>query len=89
MNHTINEWQDMSLRKDVQQISKELQNRKSLEKPLLLEIYIGIISLIFDKFLDLVNSPKMDCFIGPLCKCNIYFVILIMGPLEKPQRTAE
>lgn len=57
MNHSINEWQDMSLKKEVEQISKELRNRKSFDKPLLLEIYIGIITLILDKMLDRNDCP--------------------------------
>lgn len=52
MRQPINEWQDMSLKKDVENITKELQKNKSNEKPLILELYIAVITLVIDKLFD-------------------------------------
>lgn len=59
MRHTINEWQDMGLKKDVENITKELQKNKSYEKPLILELYIAVITLIVDKIFDLATGCEL------------------------------
>lgn len=59
MKHTIDEWQDMGLKKDVENITKELQKNKSYEKPLILELYIAVITLITDKIFDLANGCEL------------------------------
>lgn len=56
MKHAINEWQDMGLKKDVENITKELQKNKTYEKPLILELYIAIVTLIIDKIFDYSNG---------------------------------
>ena len=59
MRHTINEWQDMGLKKDVENITKELQKNKSYEKPLVLEVYIAVITLIIDKIFDFSDGCEL------------------------------
>lgn len=59
MKHSINEWQDMGLKKDVENINRELQKNKSFEKPLIIEIYIAVITLIIDKFFDYSQGSQM------------------------------
>lgn len=56
MKHSINEWQDFSLRKDVEKISRELHKTKKYEKPLIIELLITAITLLLDKFLDLFDQ---------------------------------
>ncbi len=56
MKHSINEWQDFSLRKDVEKISRELHKTKKYEKPLIIELLIVTLTLLFDKFFDLFNQ---------------------------------
>ena len=56
MKHLINEWQDFSLRKDVEKISRELQKENKYEKPLIVEILIVVTTLLLDKLFDLFNQ---------------------------------
>lgn len=58
MKHTINEWQDMGLKKDVEYITKELGKKNSHEKPLVIELYITIITLVVDKFFDFYQAKE-------------------------------
>ena len=56
MRCSINEWQDFSIKKDVEKISRELQKTKKYEKPLIIEITVATASLLFDKFFDLASE---------------------------------
>ena len=53
MRHSINEWQDFSIRKDIEKISRELHKTKNYEKPLIIEIIVATVTLLFDKYFDL------------------------------------
>lgn len=53
MRQSINEWQDFSIKKDIEKIFREIHNNKKYEKPLIIEITIAVITLLFDKFFDL------------------------------------
>lgn len=77
MRHTINEWQDMGLKKDVENITKELQKNKSYEKPLILELYIAVITLIIDKIFDLANGCELVQKIVLYCLLSIATGIFI------------
>ncbi len=56
MWRNVNEWQDMSLKKEVNAISRELRKNKSFEKPLILEMFITIILLVVDKAFDYTSG---------------------------------
>ena len=71
MRHTINEWQDMGLKKDVENITKELQKNKSYEKPLILELYIAVITLIIDKIFDLADGCEL---VQKIVLCILFFI---------------
>lgn len=56
MNHSINEWQDLSLKKDIERISHLLHRKTKYEKPIIIEILITILTLLLDKVFDLFNQ---------------------------------
>lgn len=53
MRQSINEWQDFSIKKDVEKISRELHSNKKYENTLIVEIIIAMVSLLFEKLFDL------------------------------------
>ena len=85
MKHPINEWQDLSLRKDVENISRELRKKKNYEKTLLLEILIATITLLFDKFFDLFNNCEMmkKIVYGILAFAALAILIYVLSGLLK------
>ena len=56
MNHSINEWQDLSLKKDIEKISHLLHKKTKYEKPVVIEILITILTLLLDKVFDLFGQ---------------------------------
>ena len=75
MRQSINEWQDMGLKKDVENISKQLQNKRSYEKPLVLELYITVITVIVDKIFDYADVCKD---VQMVVLCALLFVATII-----------
>ena len=72
MKQSINEWQDLSLKKDVEKIRQELQKSKKYEKPIIIEILTVVITILLDRFYDIFSKCE-------LAKLIIYCVLIFVA----------
>ncbi len=48
MRHTVNEWQDLSLKKDVENVAREIKRKGKRESILTLDLLLAILAIMFD-----------------------------------------
>ena len=53
MRHTVNEWQDLSLKKDVENVAREIKRKGKRESILTLDLLLAILAIVFDHLFHL------------------------------------
>lgn len=62
MRHTINEWQDFSLKKDVENIAREIKRKEKREHILTVDVFLATLAIVLDHAFSTDSCEKRVVF---------------------------
>ena len=79
LKNKVNEWQELSLKKDVEKIRKSVSKNQKVHNAVLFDLIIAIFAILIDRFLSPATETEKTWFFWVLCVlCIAPFLIILI-----------